>query len=122
MKETMFGITGKVFYVLAADYSTGDLYYMKEIYPDNIVELGCVFEYGGQSIEVVSEKTFEKAVFFLLRVSDFNPISFSEEMPRSFIGHEKDILPGLFIGNYEPTDEEHQKKILKEIELNGYSQ
>lgn len=44
MKDTMFGITGKVFYVLAADYSTGDLYYMKEIFPDNLVKLGCRVE------------------------------------------------------------------------------
>ena len=111
MKKTMFGITGKVFYVVCTDYATGDFFFFEELMPDDII--GSNLELAPPLYEIIidTEYTFKDFIACSLMESDFRLVSITEELPERFKDESWDA--GIFIGNYDGGgDKKFQKKFL----------
>ena len=120
MKKTIFGITGKVFYVIATDYSTGYFYFWEDLMPDDIIGQRLEVAPPIKEITISNEKDFIDFLDFCSMQSDFRTFSITEEIPERFLNEE--WTPGLFIGNFDVgEDKELQKEILENIKLKGYN-
>lgn len=119
MEKTIFGIKGKVFYCVCSDYSTGDLYFMEELMPHDII--GQKLDVAPPVYEIIisNEKDFMDFIDYSLMESDFRTISITEEIHERWKNESWE--PGIFIGNFDSGgDEELQKQITESLK-NGYN-